>query len=183
MATKAELRKEVKKRLKLLSESEKQERSQQIFLNTLSVLENLQFSSIYVFLNNELEPSTNELIKHLLFLDKLVGAPKVLGDEMKMYELHSDTKMTKGAFGIFQPVSENEVANATVCITPLVAFDDTLSRIGHGKGFYDKFFEGKSLVKIGLAFEEQKVEKIWSDETDVRLDIIITQSKIYERKT
>lgn len=57
-------------------------------------------------------------------------------------------------------------------------------RIGHGMGYYDKYlseyfhkhpnnFTHKTLL-IGLAFQEQIVDDLPTDETDWNLDSIIT---------
>lgn len=65
-------------------------------------------------------------------------------------------------------------------LTPGLAFTLQGSRLGRGKGYYDKFFSKcektfkKSPIKMGLAFNEQIVPSIPMTETDVPLDFVIT---------
>jgi 5-formyltetrahydrofolate cyclo-ligase len=70
-----------------------------------------------------------------------------------------------------------------VIITPLLAFDAELNRLGQGKGFYDYTFaqynkKGLNICKLGLALEMQKVEKLPTCDHDIRLDAIITEKLI-----
>lgn len=65
-------------------------------------------------------------------------------------------------------------------IIPLLGFDAALNRIGYGGGYYDRTLQGlKHAIKIGVAFEFMKVERIPIDRTDIRLDFVVTESKIY----
>ena len=64
-------------------------------------------------------------------------------------------------------------------ISPGVAFTTFGHRLGHGAGFYDRFFaEHERLfermpARIGLALREQMVAAVPVDATDVKLDSII----------
>lgn len=64
-------------------------------------------------------------------------------------------------------------------IVPIVAFDDRLYRIGYGKGYYDHFLKDLDVIKIGVAFDCQKVNQIEIDENDIKLDLIITEKNTY----
>ncbi len=69
---------------------------------------------------------------------------------------------------------------------PLVAFDDTGSRLGMGAGFYDvslaylkyRKFWRKPLL-IGVGFECQKLARIPKEPWDIGLDAVLTEKKIY----
>jgi 5-formyltetrahydrofolate cyclo-ligase len=66
-----------------------------------------------------------------------------------------------------------------------VVFDENRNRIGMGGGFYDRSFAMRKdatvlqPVLIGVAHELQKAEQIIPEEWDVRLDMVITDEKIY----
>ena len=64
---------------------------------------------------------------------------------------------------------------------PLVAFDEAKNRVGYGGGIYDKYLSSHNVAKkIGIAYEEQKVDKIDDiDSFDIKPDVIITQKSIY----
>ena len=51
------------------------------------------------------------------------------------------------------------------------------STIGYGKGYYDRYLSKSSALKIGVAFDVQEVE-FDVKPTDVKLDMIITESRI-----
>ena len=62
---------------------------------------------------------------------------------------------------------------------PIVSFDKSRNRIGYGGGYYDKYLNNLPGVKMGIAFSIQKIEKIDTEQTDVRLDTIITERDIF----
>jgi 5-formyltetrahydrofolate cyclo-ligase len=75
-------------------------------------------------------------------------------------------------------------------VVPVVAFDEDCSRLGYGKGFYDKLLSEvksqKSKVKspiIAIAYEEQVVKSIPSELHDIKMDKIITDKRIIECKS
>ena len=73
-----------------------------------------------------------------------------------------------------------EVDDFDVILVPLVAFDNKCNRLGHGKGYYDRFLTNKKGLKIGLAYEIQRFDDIPTEKNDIKLDYIITESNIYK---
>lgn len=61
-------------------------------------------------------------------------------------------------------------------IVPLVAFDRTGARLGYGGGCYDRYLPtlSASCHIIGLAFEEQRVDRVPTDAHDLPLPNIIS---------
>ena len=66
-----------------------------------------------------------------------------------------------------------------VIIVPLLGFDEKRNRLGHGKGYYDRFLKDLKALKIGVAFEAQKLDAVCIDEHDIPLDLIITEKEVY----
>jgi 5-formyltetrahydrofolate cyclo-ligase len=61
-------------------------------------------------------------------------------------------------------------------LTPLVAFDRSLARLGQGAGHYDRAFARYPLARrIGVAFSVQEVERLPTDAWDVPLHAIVTE--------
>ncbi|MBB6499541.1 5-formyltetrahydrofolate cyclo-ligase [Pedobacter cryoconitis] len=87
--------------------------------------------------------------------------------------------LQKSAFNILEPV-QNEIytGNIEMVIVPLLAFDDQGYRVGYGKGFYDRFLEGKIIRKVGLSFFNSVGIIADPHENDVRLDLCITPDQI-----
>ena len=82
-------------------------------------------------------------------------------------------------WGVLQPSGEASALAPDVVLVPLVAADRRGTRIGHGKGHYDRALahlrEGGPVFTIGLAWEPQILsEPIPSDPWDAPLDAIAT---------
>ena len=62
-------------------------------------------------------------------------------------------------------------------------FDLSGNRIGHGKGYYDKLLKKEHSVSyIGLAFEDQIIDKIPIESHDVMMDKIVTDKRVINCK-
>lgn len=72
------------------------------------------------------------------------------------------------------PLCEPEAVD--LAVVPMVAFDDRRFRLGYGGGCYDRFLPRlDSTAHIaGVAFEEQRVDCVPTDEHDVQLPRIFT---------
>jgi 5-formyltetrahydrofolate cyclo-ligase len=82
-------------------------------------------------------------------------------------------------WGVLQPSAGAEALAPDVVLVPLVAADRSGSRIGHGKGHYDRALshlrEGGRVFAIGLAWELQILDApIPADPWDVPLDAVAT---------
>lgn len=84
-----------------------------------------------------------------------------------------------GPFGILEPTETHPVVTKSeiaACFVPLLAFDGEGRRLGHGKGYYDRFLEDFSGLKIGVAFEWQfSPEALPMEDHDVHLDMVVTE--------
>ena len=89
----------------------------------------------------------------------------------------------RAVYGILEPVTENskilEPGDIDLVIVPCVAFDEYGNRCGHGAGYYDRFMEympPESLIMV--AFEAQKMEALVTEETDIPVSTIVTETGI-----
>jgi 5-formyltetrahydrofolate cyclo-ligase len=85
-------------------------------------------------------------------------------------------------WGMLQPGANAEALAPDTMLVPLVAADRGGTRIGHGKGHYDRAIahlrEGGAVFTIGLAWEPQILdEPIPADPWDMRLDAIATPAE------
>ena len=91
------------------------------------------------------EVSLTRLIKWSLENNMEIALPKVQGDDMDFYHINSLEELKPGAFGILEPVGVDAIdlydyeGNQVVCIVPGVGFDRGMHRMGHGRGYYDRF--------------------------------------------
>ena len=137
------------------------------------------------------EVDTFELLKYCLLNKKRTILPKVdiKNMELRLYEIKDISELSTGYLGIPEPnVSEDkymQLKDMDLIIVPGAAFDENCSRLGYGKGFYDKLLSGVrdwglGIRIIGLAYEEQVVKFIPSDEHDIKMDKIITDKRVIE---
>nr|WP_250778332.1 5-formyltetrahydrofolate cyclo-ligase [Wolbachia pipientis] len=66
-------------------------------------------------------------------------------------------------------------------ITPVIAFDDHLNRLGFGGGWYDaviKELRPLGTIFIGVAYEKQYCKNLPVEGHDQKLDIIITETRV-----
>ena len=69
----------------------------------------------------------------------------------------------------------------THIIVPCVMADLSGHRLGYGRGWYDRFLLMQSdATTIGVCYEENIVKSIPHESHDVRLDYVITESRIIE---
>jgi 5-formyltetrahydrofolate cyclo-ligase len=88
-------------------------------------------------------------------------------------------------WGVLQPSAEAEALAPDTVLVPLVAADRRGTRIGHGKGHYDRALShlrgSGRVLTIGLAWEPQILEgPIPGDPWDVPLDAIATPKEWIE---
>ncbi len=89
-----------------------------------------------------------------------------------------------GAYGIRTPILSRARILAPeeldLVLVPCTAFDAACRRVGMGKGYYDRYLPRcPNAVRIGVAFECQRVEYAASDTHDVPLDAFVTEKGIY----
>lgn len=133
---------------------------------------------LYYPLSNEV--NTINLINECIKLNKVVALPKTYENSLKFVILESNwnTKLKKGLYNTTEVESKNYINTFdinTIIIVPALAYGKDNSRIGHGKGYYDKFLsDKKDLYKIGLARKHLLFDTVPTNKNDIYLDKIIT---------
>ncbi len=142
----------------------------------------------YYPFRNELD--TRSILRTALDSGKKVYLPVVMeGQTMHFAPILSLDKLKNNRFGIPEPEvvrSQLQSANSIdVIFAPLTCFDYLCNRVGMGAGYYDRALTNlapDSPVKIGLAYEMQRVDQIASREWDIPMDLVITEENIYQQK-
>ena len=101
--------------------------------------------------------------------------------EMDFYKWSFSDLLKVNKYGIPEPEIKNKVY-PDILLIPLVAFDKSLNRLGYGGGYYDRLIKElskkKNIMKIGLAFSIQKIDKVPINAYDQKLDYIVTNKYI-----
>lgn len=89
-----------------------------------------------------------------------------------------------GKYGIRTPILERAQLLAPeqldLVLVPCTAFDAGCRRVGMGKGYYDRYLPRCiHAIKLGIAYEVQRVGCAAVDAHDQRLDAFVTEKGIY----
>ena len=92
----------------------------------------------------------------------------------KPFKFRAGDPLEPGPFGIVQPKPRTPVVEPDLILVPLIAIDSNGTRLGRGKGHYDRALVrlkkgGARLVGVGWALQ-RLVETIPTDEWDIPLD-------------
>jgi 5-formyltetrahydrofolate cyclo-ligase len=112
-----------------------------------------------------------------------VGVPVIVGKglPLRFREWSPGVRMVEGPFKALIP-EEGAWVEPQVLIVPLLAFDARGYRLGYGGGFYDRTLEGLRargpVLAVGFAFSAQEVPEVPTDDTDQRLDAVVTEKGV-----
>ncbi|MGC9941383.1 MAG: 5-formyltetrahydrofolate cyclo-ligase [Verrucomicrobiota bacterium] len=90
-----------------------------------------------------------------------------------------------GKFGIRESspqCAEISLEKFNLILVPGMAFDLSGNRLGRGRGFYDRLLAAAAGVKCGVCYDGQLFPEIPTDPRDVKVDFILTPSKLLRRK-
>jgi len=125
------------------------------------------------------EVDTLDILKKLEKKKYLISLPRISkNNKMNFYQWSFKDPLSINLYGIPEPISKKKV-NPEILLVPLVAYDRELNRLGYGGGFYDRYIsntqKNKKIIKIGLGFSFQKIDKLPINHYDKKLDYIITE--------
>ncbi len=76
------------------------------------------------------------------------------------------------------PPVDAPVVVPEVLIIPGLAFSLIGERLGRGRGYYDRYLEHFTGIRIGVCFEEQLLSKIPSEGHDAKMHWIVTDKRV-----
>lgn len=126
------------------------------------------------------EVNTISLINIALKDNKSVALPRITNDKMEfiIIDKNWESHLSLSKYKILEPISDNiltEYDNNCLMIVPNLALGKDLTRIGHGKGYYDKFLsDKKNIFKIGICRSYLLYESVPTNEDDIKMDLVIT---------
>lgn len=126
------------------------------------------------------EVRTESIIRKALEAGKRVAVPKVLGNRMEFRYITSTEDLEPGLLGIPEPKEGLKVADGLepkiLMLTPGLAFDPSGSRIGYGKGLYDRYIGEhwiENITMIALCYHFQLLDYIETEPFDRKVDRVI----------
>lgn len=154
--------------------------------------------TLFTFLSTKHEISTKRLISQALTGRMLVAAPRVEGQSLKFYRIHSaEGPFTTGKFGICEPTGKKPpvfpspiaIQLPLLVLVPGLAFAKNGNRLGKGGGYYDRFLADllaaygektvpvmrKNITLAGVAWSFQIVDALPAENFDIPVDCVFTE--------
>lgn len=186
MLGKSEIRIDFKRKRAELSKELVNEISKEISKNLINtnLFKNATSVMLYIPLGNEAD--TEDLIKKAFNEGKTVAFPVTspVNFEITPYYADKNTVFEKGTFNVSEPQNTKpaNVENFDLVVVPGIAFDKKGGRIGFGKGCYDKLLKNYKGIKVGFCYDFQVADELPADETDVKMNYIVTENGVIECK-
>ena len=151
------------------------------FKNILNILKKnrIKGKTIGGYYPYNYEINVMEILKKFESKNYVISLPKIRKNfQMDFFTWSLQDPLMINKLGIPEPIS-NKVKYPNILLVPLVAYDESLNRLGYGGGYYDRYIQkykkNKKIITIGLAYSFQKVKKIPFSKNDMKLDFIITE--------
>ncbi|GGN05833.1 5-formyltetrahydrofolate cyclo-ligase [Thermus composti] len=107
--------------------------------------------------------------------------PKVAG---RTLSVHPFGPLERGPFGLLEPATP--AVNPGVLdlvLVPGLAFDLEGFRLGHGKGFYDRFLPTLKALRLGIAPKALLLPRLPRDPWDTPVDYLATEEGVFPVKS
>ena len=183
MATKAEARKEIRRRIEAMSAAERAAASEAARQRVAELPELMSATVVMAFVPMPDELDTRPMIEAMIAAGKRVVVPHTLASECRMIPVRiaGFRDLRKGAYGIAEPDSDETCPPEEIdlIIVPARAFDRRGNRLGRGAGFYDRFMtrEGFRAVRCGIAFACQVLPSVPHEAHDLPVQILVTEDE------
>ncbi len=194
--TKSEIRKTIREQRQSIAYDTARDASLAVNIAIESLPQYQDALHIACYLSNEGEINLNELIRTLWLAHKRCYLPKCIpfvDGHMVFMPYESSSRLYRNSFGLWEPTIFAGLPRLghqlDLAIVPLVAWDKHGHRLGMGGGYYDRALKHKledsdsKPYILGVAYDEQEVDEIPTDEWDVKLDGIVTPNQFHEFKT
>ena len=179
---KKQLRRHFLQQRQALSETEWQEKSQQICekLSQNSLFESAK--TILSYFSIHREPDLNSLLS----FNKNWGFSRCVGKTLVWHCWQPGETLQTGNYGILEPVANAPLIvpkTVDLILIPALACDRQGYRLGYGGGYYDRLFAEpvwKNIPKIGIIFGFAQVEKLPVDNWDIPLSGFCTEKALIQ---
>ena len=125
-----------------------------------------------------------EILENLELKKYKISLPIIKKDSsMEFYTYSFKEALKTNIYGIPEPYKK-KIIKPNILFVPMVSFDKNRYRIGYGGGFYDRYIsrqkKRKNFFTLGFAYSFQQTNNIPKQKFDEKLDLIITEKKIFK---
>lgn len=151
-----------------------------------SIPELQESDSLVAYASDGTEPDLSGIMLRFLESGKNLILPRFSEDGHYDLVLTRSLALRVGKWGIPEPDPEAEICPRDLLrnscwLVPGVAFDASCSRLGRGKGIYDRLLAEENHLAIGVFYECQKCDAIPKQPHDMPLSMVVTEQRIYRR--
>ena len=176
---KAELRKAIRAARRALSPEERDEAARSVAerLMRIDALLGAEYVLCYMPMKYELDilPAVAMLKSRGV---KAVFPLCIEDGGLRLFVPAEENGFKPGAYGILEPDPETaeEIGpeKLDAIILPAIGFDREGRRLGQGGGYYDRLLNKTDCLKIAVGFDCQLVGSVPVEETDRKVDIVVT---------
>ncbi len=152
-------------------------------ISNLLLRKKIKITTIGGYYPYNYEIDSLNILKYFEKKNYLIALPKISkNNKMNFFQWTFNDPLSINNYGIPEPLPKTKVY-PEVLLIPLLAFDKELNRLGYGGGFYDRYLSNvpnnKKIIKIGLGFSFQKIDKLPTSQHDKKLDYVITEKNIF----
>ncbi|MCW8130612.1 MAG: 5-formyltetrahydrofolate cyclo-ligase [Planctomycetota bacterium] len=186
----ADLKKDIRERTQKLvaamPHAERMERSARAQARLIETPEFKNARTVMVYHSDATEVSTHEVVLACLNEGKRVSLPRTPKGTRTMQVreiLDVSRDLETSRFGTFKEPLGNlptiALEHIDLVVVPGRAFDAHGNRLGRGAGYYDRFFAKKGVraFSVSLAFDCQIVDEVPCEPHDVRMKMIVTETR------
>lgn len=132
----------------------------------------------YFPIGSEIDP--RPLMEKLAAAGAKLALPRLEADGSMSFRLwHPKDSLVDGTFGLSEPSGDAVRVHPGLVLMPLLGFDGQGTRLGYGKGHYDRALaalrQDGAVFACGLAFHAQMVDDLPREDHDEALDWAVTE--------
>lgn len=181
------LRQQARRKRDSLNWLEIQGKSHEISQRLLLMPEYQKAKTVLFYLSFNNEVDTQGIINNAWQQRKKVLVPicQTATKNLLLSEFRSFSELTSGTWNIPEPKKEYvrpfPPSQVDLAIIPGLAFDLQGNRLGYGAGYYDRFLPTlpSSCPKIALSYDLTMLEFLPTEEHDIPMDYIVTETTIH----
>lgn len=184
--TKPALREAMQARLATLDAATRERASKLATERVLAAPEVARAGRIFLCLSFGSELETAPLVGTLLAEGREVYVPRADPRDRQLHVHRYPCELVTLAFGLRQPKRgapevPPEAVDTTLDVALVLglAFDRRGYRLGYGSGYFDRFLAGRPFPALGLAFEQQLVERVPDEPHDIPMRAVVTDRASY----
>ena len=138
--------------------------------------------TVMCFVSTAAEPDTQPLLQAALREGRTLCLPRQCeGGWMEAHRVAALFALRPGPYGILEPPCTLPVVDPAaidLIVAPCLAAAPNGARLGHGGGFYDRFFARSGAARVVFCPSAAVFPRLPADEFDLPADLVITERGI-----